>query len=307
MTDDDKPTEPADGDIVDAETTDLATTPDLSQPPALSDNLRPVAMKDGMQLLPVEEQAIVLAEYTKRRQHFREWLLSQMIQGVHFGFPPGCRPGNTDEKQWQAKPSLYKAGALLIIDLLKLKVSYQSDKIGWEQAGSLAGTFVMLATLVDAATGDIMGEGRGIYAVGEKKGMGANSAIKMAEKRAMVDAVMHSVPMVADLFTQDLETPPPSPAPTADPNAPAADTRDQRRQGPVTTADIRPAYETWLEMAKVTWPDEEERGVLFKAYVNSVCQATIGGISDWSWSRLDTVIADLAERKDPAPKQTEGE
>ena len=49
-----------------------------------------------------------------------------------------------------------------------------------------------------------MGEGMGVFCVGEKK-MQENAALKMAEKRALVDAVINTVPVAADRFTQDLE------------------------------------------------------------------------------------------------------
>ena len=81
---------------------------------------RPISIQDGMTLLPVEQQNIMLAEYDDRRNNFLQWLFSHLQEGVHYGFPPGCR-GGEDSKAWKKKPSLYKSGAILIADILKLK------------------------------------------------------------------------------------------------------------------------------------------------------------------------------------------
>ena len=186
-----------------------------------SQMLAPVNLSSGVNLLPVEEMKPVLEEYTKRRDAFREWLLSQLIQGVHFGFPPGCeaqldKHGNILQKnrkgemvsiphtQWRAKPSLYKAGALFLKDLLQLKGEYESDLDGWKMLGEPPGTFVRKCNLI--RNGSIVGEGTGAFKVGTK-GMQANAAIKMADKSALVAAVINTLATCADLFTQDPEDP----------------------------------------------------------------------------------------------------
>jgi len=165
---------------------------------------RPAAFADGMALLPVEEQNRVLAEYDERRKSFREWLLSHLKPGIHYGVPPGCEPRTKPKpEQWQHKPSLYKAGALLLVDLLKLRPAFEADNDAWAQLGRPDATFVMKCRLILPSTDRVVGEGRGVFAVGEKKGMNANSAIKMAEKRALVDAIINTVAVCGDLFTQD--------------------------------------------------------------------------------------------------------
>ena len=170
--------------------------------------VRPATLKDGFELASVEDQRVGLAEYDARRGFFRQWLLSHLIEGVHYGYPPGCGPSNADEKQWQSKPSLYKSGALLIVDLLKIKVQYKADADAWLQMGSVPGMAVIRCTLTDHKSGTEMGEGHGIFKVGEKRGMNENSAIKMAEKRGLVNAVINAVPIMSDLFTQDMEDQP---------------------------------------------------------------------------------------------------
>lgn len=180
---------------------------------------RPVDLKAGFQLLPVEKQKVVLSEYTERRDHFRKWLLSQLREGVHYGFPPGCEAKLNSKgqveiyskgkyiplnpKQWTPKPSLYKAGALYLVDLLKLKATYESDLDAWKMMGEPKGTLVRTCKLLNPQSGEVLGEGTGTYEVG-KKGMDSNSAIKMADKTAVVAAVINTL-AISDLFTQDIE------------------------------------------------------------------------------------------------------
>ena len=185
-------------------------------------SLNPVVMGGGMQLLPIEEQDKVLAEYTGRRNHFRHWLLSQLVEGVHYGFPPGCECRYNEagevlqfnkrsnawvaipKTQWTPKPSLYKAGALFVKDLLQLQDRYESDLSAWKMLGEAKGVFVRRCTLLSRTSGDELGEGTGVFKVGSK-GMEENAAIKMADKRAIVAAVINTVAICGDLFTQDME------------------------------------------------------------------------------------------------------
>jgi hypothetical protein len=181
------------------------------------ENVRPITLVGGMSLLPVKQQETVLKEYDARRSYFLSWLFSHLKEGIHYGFPPGCDAkydamGNMiDSKghivkstQWIAKPSLYDAGAKLVVDLLKLKPVYENDTVAWEMMGKPAGTIVRTCRLVDQASGNELGTGTGAFQVGAK-GMDANSAVKMADKRAAVASVRNSVPVIGELFTQDIE------------------------------------------------------------------------------------------------------
>jgi len=161
---------PLDGAVEDVEAEPLPVPAPIAE--------RPAAFSDGMALLPVEEQNRVLAAYDERRTSFRAWLLSHLKPGIHYGVPPGCEPRSTpNPEQWQHKPSLYKAGALLLVDLLKLRPEFEADNDAWTQLGRPDATFVMKCRLILPGTDRIVGEGRGVFAVGEKKGMNANSAI----------------------------------------------------------------------------------------------------------------------------------
>ena len=154
-------------------------------------------VRNAMMSLPVEQQSAVLAEYKDRRENFRAWLFKQLQRGVHYGDVPGVRK-NGDDRNWKARPSLYKAGAELLCDLNGLRAEFTPEHIpGGHQDRTL---FCFCCRLYDTA-GTLIGEGRGAMGDGEKKMMG-NSAIKMAQKRAHVDATITSLG-VSDLFTQD--------------------------------------------------------------------------------------------------------
>lgn len=182
--------------------------------------------------VPVETMKAGLADYWDRRRAFREWLLSKLVEGVHFGTPPGCEPkGNVNEKQWQHKPSLYKAGADFICDLLGARPEYKADNDAWLQLGSEKGKFVFACHLFSSANGQLIGEGRGARRVGQKGG-DENNAIKMAMKAAKVDAVINSWGL-SDLFTQDVEDgiQPPHDNPSQTADAPKVKPRGNRPPG----------------------------------------------------------------------------
>ncbi|HUV63438.1 MAG TPA: hypothetical protein VMW24_06035 [Sedimentisphaerales bacterium] len=292
--------EPVEGEVIDNTTEETALAIRTARE-NVTEDIRPISVKDGISLLPIKQQEVALAQYTERRQFFRRWLLSQLVQGVHYGFPPGCVPAKTDPLQWQAKPSLYKSGAMLLVDLLKFQVRYEADEVAWRQLGGQAGNFVMRAIIIDAKTGIELGEGRGVFAVGEKK-MNANSAIKMAEKRALVDAVIHSVALCADLFTQDLDEPPPESAkPEKDPFAPKAPTRQERAEPVSYEKDIKPLYQRWGPLAVKQWPSEKKLAGRFNEYVESIAGRTIASINDWTHDLLAAVMRDLDANNNAVP------
>jgi len=89
--------------------------------------------------------------------------------------------------------------------LLKLKPKYESDLDGWKMSGEEKGLFFRKCVLYSADGQIIIGEGTGAFKINEKKMNSANACIKMADKRALVAAVINSIPVVGDLFSQDLD------------------------------------------------------------------------------------------------------
>jgi len=175
-----------------------------------------------MQLADIETQEKVLSKYTEGRDYFRGWLTKQFKEGVHFGFPPGCEAKTDEEtgqvlvktksgnyaplnpKQWQVKPSLYKAGAAFLADLLRLRAEYHTDEGAQKVVGS--GVFCRTCCLFDKVTSELIGQGSGAFKIGTK-GMQENAALKMADKNALTAAVLNTT-AIADMFTQDIEDQP---------------------------------------------------------------------------------------------------
>jgi hypothetical protein len=181
--------------------------------------------------MPVEQMKLGLAEYENRRYEFRAWLLSQLKEGLHYGYPPGCAPRNNGptKEQWTNKKSLYKAGADFVVDLMGILPVYSNDMDTWKQCGEKPLLICYVCILKDK-TGEPVGEGRGTFQA--KNADDSNKAAKMAKKRAKVDAVLDAYGL-SDLFTQDIEdglgAPPPAhPNPKPRKNAPKAPTRGER-------------------------------------------------------------------------------
>lgn len=252
--------------------TALSTEPN-GQRTALAD-LRAASLS-----VPIEVMQRALTEYKERRDEFRAWLKEQLVEGIHYGYAPGCEPrlnasgelmiwqkgkGQNDggykaysRKQWQAKPSLYKAGADFICDLLGIQPRFEADMEAWQQLGSQSGTFVMKCSLLSKATAEIVGEGRGVRKEGQKGG-DANNAIKMAQKAAKVDAVLNAYGL-SDLFTQDMD---PDDAPKQSPNAETV----AKAKGAIEKArDEARLAQLWGEIAKREALTEAERGELHDA------------------------------------------
>lgn len=245
-----------------------------AEPPSI-----PPDMRAGLMMLPREQQAIVAAEYVDRRKAFRDWLRSQLIEGVHYGYPPKLAPkfdkdGNAlvsawnkkanegkggyetttvAPNSWTMKPSLYKAGADFVCDLLVARDEYEADMLGWEQLGKPKETFVYACRLYSRANGDLIGEGRGVRSVGQKGG-DANNAIKMAKKSAKVDAVLNAYGL-SDLFTQDTDEPPQrgpeNESPKQAPNAPQAHARGEAPIQRPTAAEMKKLCGVWKKFMGV--------------------------------------------------------
>lgn len=100
------------------------------------------------------------------------------------------------------KKSLSKGGAEKLASMFKLVASFESDKETREQLGEIKGLVAFRCILKDEK-GNFKGEGRGADTVARNQN-DPNKAIKMAQKRAYLDAVIRTTGL-SDIFTQDLE------------------------------------------------------------------------------------------------------
>lgn len=278
-------------------------------------------MRAALMTLPPAQMLIEGARYIESRKTFRDWLRDQLVQGVHFGYPPGIEPkftadgdmiqsvknkqsGQWEKKvipkeSWTAKPSLYKAGADFVCDLLVVRDEYAADMDGWAQLGSPKGVFVYACRLYSRANGDLVGEGRGVRAVGQKGG-DENNAIKMAKKSAKVDAVLNAFGL-SDLFTQDREegdhgVKEVHDNPPQNDEAPQPRTRTERQQA-VTGGMLKQLSGEWSEVHG----DGKFSKEFFPKWVRKC--ATEAGIelpADWAWDKADQWTTELlnACRKD---------
>ncbi len=139
-------------------------------------------------------QAVMEAE-TEKRKLITQFIANHMKTGVDFGT---IRFGGKE-----SKPSLFKPGSEKFISLFKLTAVFEKDTDTWEMAGSESGVFAYRCLLLDSKK-RMVGEGRGVSKLTEKAGWTINNAVKIAEKRAQIDAVLRTGAL-SDFFTQDLE------------------------------------------------------------------------------------------------------
>lgn len=127
-----------------------------------------------------------------------DFIKSDFIEGKDFGNIPGY-----------AKPTLFKAGAEKLCHFLKLAILYTVEHRheDWEKG---VFHFEVHVQLQDIGNSFIAAEGVGScntkepqYAVLDAFSI-ANTVLKIAKKRAMIDAVLN-VSVTSNFFTQDIE------------------------------------------------------------------------------------------------------
>lgn len=138
-------------------------------------------------------QQMVTTE-TENRKILTTFINEHMKKGTDFG---GIMIGGR-----MSKDSLFKSGAEKIASLLRLRADVVKDADTWEMSGSKEGLFCYKCNLYKVGTGELVGMGLGACSLEEKRNY--NNAIKIAKKRAFVDAVL-TTGALSDFFTQDLE------------------------------------------------------------------------------------------------------
>jgi hypothetical protein len=99
------------------------------------------------------------------------------------------------------KKTLTKAGSEKICLLFNVEAKFRKDEETLSMIGETKGVICFLCELIDRKTGRVVSEGRGACTTAEK-GNKINTAIKIAQKRAKVDAVLNMAGL-SDRFTQD--------------------------------------------------------------------------------------------------------
>jgi len=142
--------------------------------------------------------AVSLEEANARIKMFQQYVREHMVEGEDYGVIPGS-----------TKPTLFKPGAekLNAIFGYAPRVEITNRMEDWDK-GFVA--YEVKVSLINKRTGQVEAEGLGScnskerrYARQDAAGI-ANTVLKMAKKRAVVDATL-SATRASGLFTQDLE------------------------------------------------------------------------------------------------------
>lgn len=255
-----------------------------------------------------------LDQYIEQRKKFREWLLAQLVPGVHYGYPPGTEPRTDGDytlvwsksagrdirvphTQWAPKPSMYKAGAEFVVDLNGIRVEYVPDDVASRvfSGDSKPPVIVIIARLFSRVTGELLGEGRGARKLGTKGG-DENNTIKMAQKSALVDAVLTAYGL-SDLFSQDLEDARPAHVnPAADPSAPDAEPRGQRLSSDALAA-MKGKVTALIAEWRTTRKDAEATVDHWRTFVQEACwrEFKVSDPREWKQSDVKAVQAKIAQ------------
>jgi len=137
----------------------------------------------------------------QKRILLENYIIKHLKQGVDFGRIEGTtKSGKTFKSE---KPSLFKAGAEKVLNRTNVQAVLKKDVDTWEMTGNKPGVVCYICELF-MQDGIKIGEGRGAADIREIRFGGSfNNCIKIAEKRARVDAVL-STYALSDRFTQDL-------------------------------------------------------------------------------------------------------
>jgi len=170
-----------------------------------------VLVVESKELVPTENPHSVITtpaqlqiqidQEKETRKIVTDYIRSELKSGVDFGkIEFSSRTG----QKFKSKDSLFKPGSEKICSIFHLRPTFRKDEDTWEMSGKIAGLYCYVCELVNTK-GEIVGEGRGAANRAEKTGaLADNIAIKIAQKRAMTDAVIRAVNL-SDVFTQDVE------------------------------------------------------------------------------------------------------
>lgn len=199
--------------------------------------------------LPAHADTLTVDDMRGQVQLIQRIMQGVMQEGEHYGVIPGTK----------GKPTLLKAGAEKLSMTFRLVPEYRIERSDYDGGHR---EYVVTCRLTHAPTGTFQGEGVGSCSTMEKKyryrnewangkktqienpdiADNYNTVLKMAKKRAHVDAILTSV-AASDFFTQDLEDMPREEAPKPEKKARAS---GDGHTAPATPAPSQPA-QTWAQ------------------------------------------------------------
>src|SRR5690625_556672 len=139
-----------------------------------------------------------IEEVIKRNEQFKKFIHETMVEGVDYGKVAGY-----------TKPTLLKPGAEKICHYMKLSIHYEvSHRFEEWQEGIFY--YEVRVMLKQRDNMQLVAQGIGSANTKEKQYLGQspftiiNTVLKMAKKRALVDAVLN-ISATSGIFTQDIE------------------------------------------------------------------------------------------------------
>lgn len=161
-------------------------------------NLIVIKPEDKVEFSYVPEFAITMNEARERINMLQGFVKEMMIPKVDYGFIPNCD-----------KPALFKSGAEKLCDIFGFskQIEILNRVEDWEKG---LFHYEVKTILINKRTGMIEAEGIGSCNSKERKYIKQdsysiiNTILKMAKKRAFVDAVL-SATRSSGIFTQDIE------------------------------------------------------------------------------------------------------
>jgi hypothetical protein len=154
-------------------------------------------------------RAVTVSPNVLRKQMVRDQEMRQVIdEYIKNNMVSGKDYGTINIKGKQSKPSLLKPGAEKFCGLFKIRPTFRQDLETLEMLGNTPGILAYVCDLVDSR-GQVVGEGRGVAKTDPVHGsdFDINKQVKIAEKRAQIDAVLRAGGL-SDFFTQDMEDAP---------------------------------------------------------------------------------------------------
>lgn len=148
-----------------------------------------------------------IKEETEKRKLMTQFISDHLVDGVDFGkihivSRAKCPDYyNCKNSNHFSKNTLFKSGSEKFMSLLHLRATFRKDIDTWGMFGSTNGTICYICELT-GPNGLVVGEGRGAATLQEEQT--ANKVVKLAAKRAQMDAILRTGGL-SDYFTQDLD------------------------------------------------------------------------------------------------------
>lgn len=147
------------------------------------------------ELTTTEKLDVMLNEETAKRQLINKYIEANLVKDVDYG--------TITIMGKESKPSLFKPGSEKMCSLFHLTPKFSQDLETWEMLGKKPGIICFKCELVNDRL-VVIGEGRGTATTAMEKDFDTNKQVKIAEKRAQIDAVLRAFSL-SERFTQDVE------------------------------------------------------------------------------------------------------